>query len=94
VVQPPAGFGFLTRGEGTPNIFVHMESLRVRHHGAAPGQIVLSSLGPAQGMMAAEVRPDGVPSGRPRTEAFGRLLLIGDEFKGPRKRPFRFRAMF
>jgi CspA family cold shock protein len=57
------GFGFLTRGEGTPDIFVHMETLR--RFGFAelrPGQTVLVRFGPGpKGMMAAEVRPDGGP---------------------------------
>ena len=59
------GFGFFTRGEGTPDIFVHMETLR---------QFGLTDLHPGQwawvrfgrgpkGLMAAEVRPENAPLG-------------------------------
>ncbi|HWW49491.1 MAG TPA: cold-shock protein [Xanthobacteraceae bacterium] len=54
------GFGFLTCGEGTPDIFVHMETLR--RYGMTelrPGQFVLVRFGPgSKGMMAAEIRPE------------------------------------
>ena len=55
------GFGFLSAGEGTPDIFVHMETLR--RFGITelrPGQYVLVRYGTGpKGLMVAEIRPDG-----------------------------------
>ena len=61
------GFGFLTRGEGTEDIFVHMESLRrFGFTELRPGQFVQVRWGRgSKGCMAAELRPDGVASGLP-----------------------------
>ena len=53
------GFGFLSRGEGTEDIFIHMETLR--KFGIAevkPGDSLLARFGDGpKGLMAAEVRP-------------------------------------
>ena len=62
------GFGFLTRGEGTEDIFIHMETLR--RFGLTelrPGQVVLVRFGDGEkGLMAAEIHPDmPVPGNRP-----------------------------
>ncbi len=62
-----SGFGFLTRGEGTPDIFVHMETLR--RYGFTelrPGQMVQVRYGNGpKGLMAAELRPEGDNAGFP-----------------------------
>ena len=59
------GFGFLTRGEGTEDIFIHMETLR--RYGITelrPGQSVLVRFGDGdKGLMAAEIHPDIVNPG-------------------------------
>jgi CspA family cold shock protein len=53
------GFGFLTRGDGTPDIFVHMELLRqCAFTELRPGQVVQVRYGSGtRGLVAADVRP-------------------------------------
>ncbi len=67
MVQPYPWLRFPDPGEGTEDIFVHMETLR--RYGIAelrPGQTVLVRYGPGpKGLMAAEIRPlqpGGIPS--------------------------------
>ena len=61
------GFGFLSRGEGTPDVFCHMETLRrFGFTELRPGQIVQVRWGMgSKGCMAAELRPDTPPGGPP-----------------------------
>ena len=63
--ETAAGSLFSGYLEGTPDIFVHMETLR--RFGLAelrPGQFLLVRFGPGpKGLMAAEVRPEGMLHG-------------------------------
>lgn len=57
------GYGFLTRGDGSQDIFIHMETLR--QFGMTelrPGQTVLVRFGSgSKGLMAAEIHPESGP---------------------------------
>jgi cold shock protein len=57
------GFGFLTRGPQTPDIFVHMETLRrCGFTELRPAQLVLVRYGRGpNGLIAAELKPDLAP---------------------------------
>ncbi len=59
------GFGFVTEGEGMPDIFVHMETLRKTAVAELlPDQWVYVRFGDGpKGLMAAEIRPDASGSG-------------------------------
>jgi Cold shock proteins len=70
MVQSAARIRLSHAGRGTPDIFVHMETLR--RFGLTelrPGQYVLVRFGPGpKGLMAAEVRPEGARTVPPRTD--------------------------
>jgi CspA family cold shock protein len=58
------GFGFLTRGPQTPDIFIHMKTLRrFGFTELRPGQSILVRYGRGpNGLMAAELKSDNAPA--------------------------------
>jgi cold shock protein len=61
--NPSRGFGFLTRGSQTPDIFVHMETLRrCGFTELGPGQTVFVRYGKGpKGLIAAELKAENAP---------------------------------
>ena len=58
--NPTKGYGFISRGEGTPDIFIHREALRrIGLLDLRPGQVVRVRIGQGpKGLQVAEIRVD------------------------------------
>jgi len=84
------GYGFLTQGEGTPDIFVHMETLRrFGFVELRPGQAVLIRHGHGpKGRMVAELKSDSAER-KPAPKADGKQLpeSVTKELKAPKPTP-------